>query len=155
VIPDSNHVLRHIPGSKIDQHGKVDGSAFIRRQKPGEPPEDGLSVEWREMAGEMPATDQVAIIRGLLRLNVTGTHQLVELEVGQTRNHVKDGAAELGIALELSFKHDPLGAAGQWPADPCHSEIFGTPDPGHEFATAVGDLIAQCVGEKYPARSDR
>jgi hypothetical protein len=146
VIPDTNHVLRHVPGSKIEHDGKVNGAAFIRR-----PDESGLSVEWRESAGEVPIAHQVDAIRRVIRRTMTASHRLVELNVGATREHVVQAAAALGMVVELTFEHEPLAAAGGRPDDPFHSEIFGTPEHEHLRAAAIGDLIAQCVGEKYLA----
>jgi hypothetical protein len=145
-IPDGHHVLRHVPGSKIEQDGRVNGAAFVRREV-----DEGLSVEWREAAGDVPVTDQLRVIRAAFRRQLKPSHRFAELPVGVTREHVREGAAAFSMALDLRFEHEPLGAAGGRPGDPFHSEIFGTPEHDHLRATAIGDLIAECISERYPA----
>jgi hypothetical protein len=145
-IPDGHHVLRHVPGSKIEQDGRVNGAAFVRREN-----EDGLSVEWREAAGDGPVADQLQAIRATFRRQVARSHRFAELPVGVTRERVHEGAAALGMVVGLRFEHEPLEAADGKPEDPFHSEIFGTPEDGHLRATAIGDLIAECISHRYPA----
>lgn len=145
VIPDEHHVLRHVPGSKIEQDGRVNGAAFVRR-----PNEEGLSVEWRERAGDTPAA-QVQAIRAVIRRNMRPSHRLAEVPVGVTRTYVREGGAAFGMAVALRFEHEPLAAEGSWLEDAFHSEIFGTPEHEHLQATAIGDLIAECVSQKHPA----
>lgn len=144
MIPDDNHVVRHVPGSKIEQDGHVNGAAFIRREN-----ENGLSVEWRQAAGDGPVADQLQAIRAAFRRQVKPSHRFAELPVGTTRERVREGAEALGMPMDLRFEHEPLEAAGDIPEDPFHSEIFGAPEFGHLKATAIGDLIAQCVSEQY------
>jgi hypothetical protein len=145
-IPDGHHVLRHVPRSKIEQDGQVNGAAFVRREN-----EDGLSVEWREAAGDGPVADQLQAIRAAFRRQLARSHRFAELPVGVTRERVRELAAALGMAVDLRFEHEPLEAADGKPEDPFHSEIFGTPEHGHLMATAIGDLIAKCISEQYPA----
>ncbi|MDX2290025.1 MAG: hypothetical protein NW217_14550 [Hyphomicrobiaceae bacterium] len=146
LIPDDQHVLRHVPGSKIAQDGRIDGSAFVRRLD-----EAGLSVEWRESAGDPAVADQVARIRRTMRRDMRTSHRLAELPVGPTKSKVHEGAAELGLAMDLTFEHAPLEPDGGWPADPYHSEIFGTPEYDDVLARAIGDILASCVSERYSA----
>jgi hypothetical protein len=145
-IPDGHHVLRHVPKSKIEQDGRINGGAFLRREV-----DDGLSVEWREAAGDVPPLDQLQAIRAVFRRQVKQSHRFAELPVGVTRERVREGAAALGMMVVLRFEHEPLEAADGKPEDPYHSEIFGTPEHGHLRATAIGDLIAECISEQYPA----
>jgi hypothetical protein len=145
-IPDSHHVVRHVSASKIEQDGQVNGAAFVRREN-----EEGLSVEWRQAAGDGPAAEQLQAIRAAFRRQVKPSHRFAELPVGETREKVREGAAALGMQIELRFEHEPLEAVGEFPEDPFHSEVFGVPEFGHLNATAIGDLIAQCVTEQYPA----
>ena len=145
-IPDGHHVLRHVPGSKIAQDGRIDGSAFVRRAG-----EAGLSVEWRESTGEVAVADQVAQILRVIRRDMRPSHRLAELPVGPTKTTVRDGAAALGLALRVAFVHEPLEPDVRWPVDPHHSEIFGTPEHDDVLAKAIGDLLAGCVSERYSA----
>jgi hypothetical protein len=144
-IPDEHRVLRRVPGSKIEQDGRVSGAAFVRR-----PDEEGLSVEWRERAGDWPAT-QVQAIRTVIRREMRPSHRLAEVPVGLTRARVRESAVAFGMAVDLRFEHEPLATEGPWPEDVFHSEIFGTPEHEHLLATVIGDLIAECVSEKYLA----
>ena len=145
-IPDDHHVVRHVPKSKIEKDGGVNGAAFVRR-----PNEDGLSVEWREATGDAPVGDQLQAIRAVIRRQLTPSHRFAELPVGATRERVREGAAALGMAVNLRFEHEPLEAADGKAEDPFHSEIFGAPEYEHLKATAIGDLIAECITEQYPA----
>jgi hypothetical protein len=135
-----------VPRSKIEQDGRVNGAAFKRRENEG-----GLSVEWREANGDGPVADQLQAVRAAFRRQVARSHRFTELPVGVTRERVRDGAAALGMPVDLRFEHEPLEAADGRPEDPFHSEIFGTPEHGHLRATAIGDLIAECISELYPA----
>jgi hypothetical protein len=142
-IPHDDHVLRHVPGTKIDA-GKVQGTAFVRRAG-----EDGLSIWWRETVGDIPLEDQLKAIRAVIRLGMSSTHRFAELSVGDTREFVKrEGAAFL---TELQFEHEPLAAEGEYSEDPFHSEIFGSPADGDPRALGVGLLIAECVMTQYAA----
>lgn len=146
MIPDEHHVLRHVPGSKIEQDGTVNGAAFMRREN-----ETGLSVEWREAAGGEDVPAQVHAVRATIRRDMRQTHRLVELPVGATRAYVRERAAAREMVIDLRFEHDPLAATEDRPEDPFHSEIFGTPEYTHVQATAIGDLIAKCITNQYPA----
>jgi hypothetical protein len=146
-IPDDHHVLRHVLPSKIEQDGRINGAAFVRRED-----EHGLSVEWRQARGDGPVADQLHAIRSTIRRQLKPSHRLAELPVGLTRERVREQAAALGIEqVELRFEHEPLEAADGKPEDPFHSEIFGTPEFGHLRATAIGDLMAEHISAVYPA----
>jgi hypothetical protein len=147
VIPDEHHVLRHVPGSKIEQDGTVNGAAFTRGEN-----HSGISVAWREAAGGMDIHAQLQAVRAAIRRDMRPTHRLVELPVGATRTRVREQALALNqMAINLRFEHEPLAATADKPEDPFHSEIFGTPEWGHAQATAIGDLIAASISERYPA----
>jgi hypothetical protein len=145
-IPDHQHVVRHVPKSKLDQQGEVSGAAFVRRSN-----EDGLSVEWREAVGDAPVEDQLQAIRAVIRRQLGPSHRFAELPVGVTTEYVRDGATALGMTVNLRFEHEPLDALDGRAEEPFHSEIFGTPEFEHLQATAIGDLIADCISEVYPA----
>ena len=147
LIPDDHHVLRHVKGTKI-QNGIVDGSAFVKR-----PDEDGLSVEWLELAGYEPA-DQLPAIRRVYRRERTKTHRFVELNVAKTRAFVgREASALHSMIVQLRFEHEPQPATAAHLEEPYHSEIFGTPPHDALEAKAIGDLIAECAGAQYEALS--
>jgi hypothetical protein len=68
-----------------------------------------------------------------------------------TTEYVREGARALGMTVDLRFEHEPLDAVEGKAEDPLHSEIFGTPEFDHLQATAIGDLIADCISAVYPA----
>ena len=71
--------------------------------------------------------------------------RLAELNVGQTRRHLRD---ELD---SLRFVHRPLVAEGPYEADPSHSEITGLPGADSPEAELIGDMIAESISAVYPA----
>jgi hypothetical protein len=150
-IPGEHIVLRHVKGTQIDQ-GKVDGSAFLRRRDVGGNLEAGLSVEWLEIADGDTVAMKVESIRQSFRREVTSKHRFAALPVGETKRHVEMGAIAFGANLALRFEHEPLAAEDGQPPNPHHSEIFGTPEPEHALAMAIGDLIADKVMELHPAK---
>lgn len=150
-IPREHTVLRHVKGTLIDQ-GKVDGSAFVRRQDPSGNVETGLSVEWLEIAEGDTVALKVEAIRKSFRREVKNSHRFAALPVGVTKDHVEVGAIALGADLSLRFEHEPLLAEDGKPPNPHHSEIFGTQEPDHALAVAIGDLMAEKVSELYHAK---
>lgn len=146
LIPHDNHVLRHVGKSKVEQDGRVNGAAFMLRSC-----EEGLSVQWRQAAGDGSVADQLqAILRVLsARRKVRKTDYLVELPVGQTRARVLESARQLTLEVELRFEHHPIEQDEFGPEDPFHSEIRGIPELEEGVAMALGDIIAECVSSQY------
>jgi hypothetical protein len=134
-IPDEHHVLRYIAPRHVE-NGIVNGAGFLRR-----PGEDASSVNWLEYF-DLPVEDQVQGVREVARLRYAKTGQLARLNIGATRNYVRENSPE---GLELSFVHDPLMAEGDFPADPSHALIQGVPTADSVEAELIKDLIADCI----------
>lgn len=135
LVPDDDHVLRYIAPRHVE-NGIVNGAGFLRR-----PGEDASSVSWLELF-EPPTENQVQAVRGAARLRYAKTGHLVRLNVGQTRNYVRENAPD---GQALSFVHDPLAAEGEFPADPSHALIVGVPAADSAEADLIKDLIADCI----------
>jgi hypothetical protein len=141
-IPDDDHVLRYIAPRHVE-NGIVNGAGFLRR-----PGEDASSVNWLEYF-DPPVENQVQGVREVARLRYAKTGQLARLNIGATRNYVRENSPE---GLELSFVHDPLMAEGDFPADPSHALIQGGPTAESVEAELIKDLIADCIVQPlYPA----
>ncbi len=134
-IPDDHHVLRYTAPRHVDG-GIVNGAGFLRR-----PTEDGFSVNWLEYF-DHPIENQVQGGRDVARLRYAKTGLLARLNIGATRNYVRQNSPE---RLELSFVHDLLIAEGDFPADPSHALIKGIPTADSLEAELIKDLIADCI----------
>ena len=136
-LPDGDHVVRYVRPRKV-RDGRADGSAFWLRAG-----EDALSVNWLETFS--PDTEKrIAAVREVIRLQISRNGRFAELQVGKV-THALAGTAE------VAFRHRPLDADGQWPADPSHSEVSGFPPTGADQMVSVDDLIAKCVRRLHPA----
>jgi hypothetical protein len=141
-LPDRDHVLRYVSPRHVDGD-VVDGEAFLAR-----PRESAPSANWLEWF-DPPIENQLAGVRSVARLTYAKTGRLARLNVGQTRQYVRENDPN---GLMLSFVHDPLGVEGTHPADPSHTLIKGIPVQDTPEAALVKDLIAGCVLKPiYPA----
>ena len=62
--------------------------------------------------------------------------------------------AENGIdGRTISIVQDPLDAEGEYPSDPSHALMRDIPSVDEPEGEAVGDLIAECIIETFPARA--
>ena len=139
-LPDKDHVVRYVKPTHILDDGKLNCSAFQLRKM-----ETGLSVNWLDHFKDRTKSQQLDEIRPLIRLKMSRNGCLAELNVGATREHVSQRLDE------LRFIHRPLEADDKYEADPSHSEIVGLPLEDPPEAELVGDMIAECVLETYPA----
>lgn len=94
------------------------------------------------------AEKQMAAVREVIRLQISRNGRFAELQVGRVTR-------ALAGTAEVAFRHRPLDADGQWPADPSHAEVGGLPPMGADDMVLVGDLIAKCVQRLHPAVLDR
>lgn len=76
------------------------------------------------------------------------TARLARLNVGDVIDSVKEVSSE---RLTLSVFHDPLDPDEKHPADPSHSLISDVPSDDDPFGETIGDAIAKCVLESFPA----
>jgi hypothetical protein len=137
-LPNADHAVRYVKPSQFDGDEGVDGSAFQLRQN-----ESGLSVHWLECFEDLLKPQQLDEVRRLSRLTISRNGRLAEVNVGRTKQHLKEQL------LDIRFIHMPLNAEGDYEADPSHSEISGLPDfPDEEL---IGDLIAEeCIEAVHP-----
>ena len=137
-LPDEDHFARYVKPSFVDA-GKVYGSAFVLRSG-----ETGLSVNWLEYFGGNDRFRQVKEVRRLLRLERSRNGRFATFNVGETKQHVAQGASEAGLSVTPRIVSAPLDPTSEFPADPSHAEFKGLPQAGSE-AELVGDLIAKCI----------
>ena len=134
-IQDDHHVLTHV-GPRHVEDDVINGDAFL-----GRPQEDAPSVNWVKCLNP-PTDNQVAEIRGIVRMKYARTGKLVRLNVGTARNYVDRNSPD---GTQLSFVHDPLPESERFDADPSHALIRGAPVTEDAAAELVKDLIADCV----------
>ena len=140
-LPDDDHVVRYVKPSQFDEDEGVDGSAFQLRQN-----ESRLSVNWLEYFDALAKLEQLDEIRRLSRMEIRKNGRFAQLNVGRTKQHLQDQLSD------IRFVHKPLNAAGNYEADPSHSEILGLPDyPDEEL---IGDMIAECVDAVHPGLNE-
>jgi hypothetical protein len=144
ILPDPDHVVRYVKATGIAPDGSINGSEFQLRGHRSD--EQGLSVNWLDFFRSLSKAEQVAAVRRLVRLQLRPSACFAELNVGRTKAHL---AGELPTLL---FIEDPLHAEHDFPADPSHSLIVGAPRQPPEMAELIGDLIAECVVQRHPAR---
>jgi hypothetical protein len=136
VIPNEHHVSRLIGRSKIDdEDDRIDGSAFCLRDG-----EKYLSVNWLEFLDLPNREEQIQEVRTVLQKkmrNIGATSILAVLNVGVTKEAVSH-------RTNIRFLHYPSDK------DPSHSGIF---DLIEEEEAVIGDLIAESVKERFPARN--
>jgi hypothetical protein len=141
-LPDDDHVVRYVKPSGIRTDGKVNGTEFCLR-----PNDKGLSVNWLEYFEVSTKDEQLAEVRRLLRLRVSKSGRLAELNIGETKRHIRS-------ELEgLNFIHRPLVAEADYEADPSHSEITGLPPCNSPDAELIGDIIVECIKVTHPTVS--
>ena len=105
-------------------------------------------MHWIEAFVGLNKSLQLDEVKRLIRLQMSPSGRLAELNVGVTGRHV-------GRALyELRFVHSPLTAEDQHEADPSHSEIEGLPPADSPQVEMVGDLIAETVQFAHPTTRD-
>jgi len=143
VLPDVDHVVRYVKPSSIGEDGSINGSEF--RLRPARPDDRGVSVSWMEFY-DPPPDKQIVAIRSRARLTINKNGCYARVNVGRVRYHLQTEAQ-----VSVTFVHDPLPAEQQKIEDCAHSLICGLPTGDSPEAEEVGDLIAQCVDEKYAA----
>ncbi|MCL2713215.1 MAG: hypothetical protein FWD68_01100 [Alphaproteobacteria bacterium] len=140
-IPDDHHVIRYVGGRHVDGD-VINGEAFLTK-----PQEDAPSVNWVEYF-DPPIDNQVQGVRSAARLQYGKTGKLVRLNVGATRDYVRENSPD---GLQLSFVSDPLPAHEKFGPDPSHALIRGVPVTDSADAALIKDLIANCVLQPFYA----
>ncbi|MDI9313124.1 MAG: hypothetical protein QM529_00375 [Hydrotalea sp.] len=129
-IPDNDNVLRHIKGSWLDaEKNTVTSEAFMLREH-----EQGISVNWLEHdIIKYPNTkSQINFIRGSINLELKKSHRFLKLNVGKTKNIIKEKIKKTIIIEHQPNKHDNS-----------HSCI------AIEKNKIINKLIALCIVEEF------
>ena len=150
LIPDADHILRHVKATAFDD-GKVLGAAFEWMPKR---PNDGASVNWIERAEGDGREAKIDYIRHRRRLTWKKSHRLAILKAGQVRSTLQLHLSALGIDMHPDIVTDPLNAEGDKPADPTHALIEGIPHGDTPEAEAIRDCLAAAVLETVAALAD-
>jgi hypothetical protein len=144
-LPDPDHVLRYVSPSHLD-HGEVAGSAFYSRPRD----ENMTSFNWMECCAAK-IEDQVSEIRGRQRLTLKKTGSFAMLNVGAVLSALKEAFPD---DCKSEFIHDPLEAEDPFVEDDSHALMTHMPympPDGDPLVEAMGDVIADCVMELFPA----
>jgi hypothetical protein len=133
LIPDNNHVARHVKGREIEPDGTASAAAFmLRGPKEDKLAEQSLSVNWMERTGMLDRTEQLRTILNILR----GKGRIVRKSSGFAVLNV--GVSREGVRLrsidqrELTFVHDPDDGV-----DDTHAAIHGYSYLENEIATLL------------------
>ena len=131
-LPDSDHVVRYCPGSKLAEDGTPLATAFYLRRN-----EKYLSVEWLEYLQLHVKEDPVRKVASIFKekLNVGSTARMAILNVGNMCHHVKTQTA-----LTIRVLHEP----GK--NDPAHAGIHDTA----QDEMIIAELITETVDTLYP-----
>ena len=147
-IPQEHHVVRYVGGQHIDRDTNnqpvVLGGGFIAKPRDDNSP----SCNWLECFGGS-LNEQVQKVRNVARVTYGATGRLARLNVGQV---VREIAVGTDGNQEVSIIHDPLDPENGWIADPSHALMTNVPDEDDPEGELIGDLIANCVLESFPAR---
>ena len=133
-LPDENHVVHYVKPTLVRKDGKAGSDAFRLRKD-----EYGLSIHWLECFVGLAKPQQLDEVRRLSRLKIPKSGRFAELNVGTTKQHLKEQLSD------IRFVHKPLNAISNHEADPSHSEIVGLPELDSPQGALIGDMIAKCV----------
>jgi len=137
-ISGESTVARYCGGSKLDDDGEPLPAAFALKEK-----EEYLSVFCLEKTGKQTTNDQVQRIREIVTsmpqpIDLKSKAKFALLNVGKVISHVRDNSLS---KLSLEVLHEPP------PEIHCgiHKHIHNNLE--------IMALIAECVGDTFPARS--
>jgi hypothetical protein len=131
-IPNPDHVLRHVRGRFV-QGEDIDGSGFQLREN-----ETELSFNWMEHYRNHSPDEQLQLIRQTFPLELRKKDRFAKLNVGSAKQHV---AKEHPEGRVINFIEDGSEEV------PSHCLMTGQPD----IDQMIGDLLAECILEKFPA----
>ena len=92
----------------------------------------------------------VVVLLPSLRMTYGATAALARLNVGQVRNHIAGNTDDNRAVVVVQ---DPLEAEDDKPADPSHALMADIPDENDPEGEHIGDLIAECVLNIFPAKA--
>jgi len=122
----------------------VIGAAFISRPMENNSP----SVNWLEILSTDVET-AIAGVRAATTLTYRRNDRLARLNAGRVRRAV---VAHGPAGWTVDVVHDPLEPADDRPADPSHALLTNVPSESDLDRDLVGDLIARCVVDLFPAK---
>jgi hypothetical protein len=147
-IPDEDHILRYVGGNHVDQDEDgnlvVTGGGFIARPRDDNKP----SCNWLERL-DGTLEERVQKVRNVARISYGSKARLAKLHVGCMRQHVDENTDDNRAVVVI---HDPLENQNGHPPDPSHALMTNVPDENDPEGERVGDLIAECVCNTFPAR---
>jgi hypothetical protein len=146
-IPATDHVLRYVGGTHFDE-GQINGSAFLCRSTETSP-----SANWLECFGGA-LLERIDQVRQRARIKYGATARLARINVGRAIAYVRENDAN-SLTFEIvldELNADPLLGFSE---DPSHSLMNGIPKIGTPRAELIGDLLARCVIDSFPARPSR
>jgi hypothetical protein len=150
-VPDTDHILRYVAPGKVgeDDQGKplIAGAAFIAKPKDNNRP----SYNWLECF-DGPLVDKVAQVRQLARLRYAAKGRLVRLNVGEVCSHIRENTDNGHVVTVVHDPRDP-DPVNSCPADPSHAVMTDVPGEDDPFGEEIGDLIAECILDVFPARA--
>ena len=141
-IPDQDHIARYCSFQKL-AGGLPQPTAFmLKRDRPGSPTEESLSVNWLEYLECPDRISEIAEIRRIYHetFDVGAQAKMAVLNVGEVREKVRTESPDRRI---LQVLHDPIE-----PKDPSHSGIYNL----RQNDRVIAELIAETVLESYSAR---
>lgn len=156
-VPDDNHILRYVGGSHVEQdedgNPYVTGGGFIARPRDNNMP----SYNWLEyLSGTLD--ERVQTVRKTARIKYRAKARLAKLHVGRVIKHVRDNTDD-GRVVEVIHDpldeviHDPPDPLNDYPPDSSHSFMTNIPSEDDPEGETIGDLIAECVCNTFPART--
>lgn len=146
-----NHLSRYVGGQNVseDEDGvpRVLGTGFLAR-----PRDQGCpSLNCLELLSDV-RNEQIAEVRKVQRLNLGAKGVFAVVNVGDVLNKI---AEVVNGIPKVEIIHDPLEAEPPFPADRSHVLMTNIPTNDEDISTEdelIGDLIAECVQDVYPAR---
>ena len=139
LLPDSDHVSRYCPPKTID-NGDILATAFMLKSG-----EEYLSVNWLESLKVSGRDAQLAEVRRCIRLKLGATARLAVLNVGSSREYVRENSLD---DHKILFIHEPITTRNA--EDASHSGIYNTKS---EDDALIAELLTDSIEVHYPARS--
>ena len=140
-IPNSDHVSRFVPGSKVTANGRISGTAFKLRDRD----KGSLSVNWLEYFNLGDRRSEIAKVREAFikkGFNFYKNDKFVVLNVGETISEIRK---ETDNGLVLSILYMPSSK------DKSHAVIHNVPKDDSEIGDMIADLIEEA--DTYQANS--
>lgn len=140
-LPDTDNVVRHVGGSKLDENGNATRSAFQLSES-----DSALSVNWLEFFQVDTKEEQLVLVRQNIERSLGRNSGFAELNVGTTKELVNSQTSH--HESTIGFSHDPTDK------DPSHAIITGMPRRESLSSRIVAKLIADSVVTVHPAVAD-